>query len=114
MGAFAPTASPGADLNNSGDVLANFRFNCFSFRLRCGFFPCACLLLSDSPFARSRFGLWLFRCGRLPLSRFFASLAQLLLVQIPSKLLIRKPAPEPRSSDCQSTSHLDPPSARAH
>lgn len=83
-------------------------------QLRCGFFPRARLLLSGAPFARSRFGFWLFRRGRLPLSRCFAFLTQLLLVQIPSKLLISKTAAKASSSNCQCSCDLNWPAARCH
>src|SRR5882672_6289931 len=88
-------------LEDSGHVLANLRFSRFSLRFRRGFFPCARPLLTDTPFARSRFGFWLFRRGRLPLSRCFAFLPQLLLVQIPSKLLISKTAAKAGSCNCE-------------
>ena len=89
------------DLNNLGQVLANLRFSRFTLRLRRGRFPCARPLLSGAAFARSRFGFWLFRRGRLPLSRGFAFLTHLLLVQILSKLLISKTAAKAGSSNRQ-------------
>jgi len=103
-----------ADLNNLGHVLANLRFSRFPLRLRRGFFPCARPLLSNAPFARSRFGFWLFRRGPLPLSRCFAFLTQLLLVQIPSELLISKTAAKAGSSNCQCSCDLNWPAARCH
>src|SRR5262249_23149148 len=76
-------------------LLAHFRFSRFSRRLRCGSLSCARLLLRfHGPFSRGRCGFWFFLRGCLPLSRFFAFLAPLLLVQIPSKLLIGKTAAE--------------------
>ena len=102
-----------ADLNNSGHVLANLRFSRFPLRLRRGFFPCARPLLSNAPFARSRFGFWLFR-RRLPLSRCFAFLTHLLLVQILSKLLISKTTAKAGSSNCQCSCDLNWPAARCH
>jgi hypothetical protein len=81
-------------------------------RLGCGSFPCARPLLSDAPFARSRRGFLLLRRGRLPLSRFFAFLAHLLLVQIPSKLLISKTAAKAGGSNCQCSCDLNWPAAR--
>ena len=94
--------------------LAGCRFSRFPLRLRRGFFPRAHPLLSGAPFARSRFGFWLFRRGRLPLSRCFAFLPQLLLVQIPSKLLISKTAAQSGSSNCQCSCDLNRPAARCH
>ena len=96
------------------ELLAGCRFNRFSLRFRCGFFPCARLLLSDAPFAPSRFGFWLSRRGRLPFSRGFAFLTHLLLVEIRSKLLISKTAAKAGSSNCQCSCDLNRPAARCH
>src|SRR5882757_7103177 len=95
-------------------LLAGCRFSRFSLRFRRRFFPCARPLLSDAPFARSRFGFWLFRRGRLPLSRCFAFLTQLLLVQIPSELLISKTAAKAGSCNCEGSCDLNWPTARCH
>ena len=103
------------ELKKLGDeLLAGGRFSRFLLRLRRGSFPCASPLLSGAPFARSRFGFWLFRGGPLPLSRCFAFLTHLLLVQILSKLLISKTAAKAGSSNCQCSCDLNWPAARCH
>src|SRR4029078_6997409 len=93
---------------------ANLRFSRFPLRLRRGLFPSAWPLLGGAPFARSRFGFWLFRRGRLPLSRCFAFLTHLLLVQILSKFLISKTAAKPGSGNCECSCDLNWPAARCH
>jgi hypothetical protein len=87
-------------------VPANHRLSILYCRLRRGSFPCARPLLSDAPFTRSGFGL--------PLSRFFAFLAPLLLIQIPSEPLISKTAAEAGSSNCKCSCDLNWPAARCH
>ena len=75
-------------------------------RFRRGSLPCARPLLSDAPFTRSGFSL--------PLSRFFAFLAPLLLIQIPSEPLISKTAAETGSGNRKCSCDLNRPLARCH